>query len=184
MDFLRPRTWEEAVALKAERPDATPIQGGTDVMVEINLGKGRPAALLDLGRIPELAGWSLEDGTVRLGAGVTYAQVIGELGGLLPGLAQASRTVGSAQIRNRATVAGNLGSASPAGDAHPPLLASGAVVEAESVRGTRFTGRLVEETTVGGLPAVVPEVTGRAWVTGMGQYLLDASDPFPAGFAL
>jgi proline racemase len=54
----------------------------------------------------------------------------------------------------------------------------------ESVIGTRFTGRLVEETTVGGLPAVVPEITGRAWVTGMGQYLLDPSDPFPAGFAL
>jgi len=54
----------------------------------------------------------------------------------------------------------------------------------ESVIGTRFTGRLVEETTVGGLPAVVPEVTGRAWITGMGQYLLDADDPFPAGFAL
>jgi proline racemase len=54
----------------------------------------------------------------------------------------------------------------------------------ESPIGTRFTGRLVEEVTVGGLPAVVPEVTGRAWITGMGQYLLDASDPFPAGFAL
>ena len=54
----------------------------------------------------------------------------------------------------------------------------------ESLIGTRFTGRLVEETTVGGLPAVVPEITGRAWVTGMGQYLLDADDPFPAGFAL
>jgi len=54
----------------------------------------------------------------------------------------------------------------------------------ESVIGTRFTGRLVEETTVGGLPAVVPEITGRAWVTGMGQYLLDDGDPFPAGFAL
>jgi proline racemase len=54
----------------------------------------------------------------------------------------------------------------------------------ESLIGTRFTGRLVEETTVGGLPAVVPEVTGRAWITGMGQYLLDADDPFPAGFAL
>jgi proline racemase len=54
----------------------------------------------------------------------------------------------------------------------------------ESVIGTRFTGRLVEETTVGGRPAVVPEITGRAWVTGMGQYLLDAEDPFPAGFAL
>ena len=54
----------------------------------------------------------------------------------------------------------------------------------ESVIGTRFTGRIVEETTVGGLPAIVPEITGRAWVTGMGQYLLDPSDPFPAGFAL
>jgi proline racemase len=54
----------------------------------------------------------------------------------------------------------------------------------ESVIGTRFTGRLVAETRVGGLPAVVPEITGRAWVTGMGQYLLDADDPFPAGFAL
>jgi proline racemase len=54
----------------------------------------------------------------------------------------------------------------------------------ESVIGTRFTGRLVEETTVAGVRAVVPEVTGRAWITGMGQYLLDDSDPFPAGFAL
>jgi proline racemase len=54
----------------------------------------------------------------------------------------------------------------------------------ESVIGTRFTGRLLEETRVGDLPAVVPEITGRAWVTGMGQYLLDADDPFPAGFAL
>jgi proline racemase len=54
----------------------------------------------------------------------------------------------------------------------------------ESVIGTRFTGRLVAETRVGGLPAVVPEITGRAWVTGMGQYLLDAEDPFPAGFEL
>jgi proline racemase len=63
-------------------------------------------------------------------------------------------------------------------------LALGEAFVNESVIGTSFTGRLVEETTVGGLPAVVPEITGRAWVTGMGQYLLDASDPFPAGFAL
>jgi len=54
----------------------------------------------------------------------------------------------------------------------------------ESVIGTRFTGRLVEETTVAARPAVVPEITGRAWITGMGQYLLDADDPYPAGFAL
>jgi proline racemase len=54
----------------------------------------------------------------------------------------------------------------------------------ESVIGTRFTGRVAAETTVGGRPAIVPEITGRAWITGMGQYLLDADDPFPAGFAL
>jgi proline racemase len=54
----------------------------------------------------------------------------------------------------------------------------------ESVIGTRFTGRLVGETYVGGVQAVVPEVTGRAWITGMGQYLLDERDPFPAGFTL
>jgi proline racemase len=54
----------------------------------------------------------------------------------------------------------------------------------ESVIGTRFRGRIVEEAEVGGLPAVVPEITGRAWITGMGQYVLDPEDPFPAGFAL
>ncbi|WP_419993138.1 proline racemase family protein [Streptomyces boninensis] len=54
----------------------------------------------------------------------------------------------------------------------------------ESLLGTRFTGRLVEETTVGGVPAQVPTVTGSAWVTGMGQYLLDPADPFPSGFTL
>ena len=63
-------------------------------------------------------------------------------------------------------------------------LALGEAFVSESVIGTRFTGRLVEETRVGSFPAVVPEITGRAWVTGMGQYLLDAEDPFPAGFAL
>jgi proline racemase len=63
-------------------------------------------------------------------------------------------------------------------------LALGAPWVHESVIGTRFTGRLVGEAEVGGRPAVIPEITGRAWVTGMGQYLLDPEDPFPAGFAL
>jgi proline racemase len=54
----------------------------------------------------------------------------------------------------------------------------------ESVIGSRFVGRLLEETRVGDVPAVIPEVSGRAWVTGMGQYLLDPTDPFPSGFVL
>jgi CO/xanthine dehydrogenase FAD-binding subunit len=101
------------------------------------LGETPPPALLDLTAIPELYEWHRDDGTVRIGAAVTYSRIIDELGQDCPGLAIASRTVGSPQIRNRATVTGNLGTASPAGDAHPALLATGAVVEAASVRGAR-----------------------------------------------
>jgi CO/xanthine dehydrogenase FAD-binding subunit len=137
MDFFRPTTWPDALAVMADHPGALPLAGGTDVMVDINFDRVRPAALLDLTGVRELAEWSAADGVITLGAGVPYARVISELGGRLPGLALASRTVGSPQIRNRGTVGGNLGSASPAGDAHPPLLACDTVVEAASVRGVR-----------------------------------------------
>jgi CO/xanthine dehydrogenase FAD-binding subunit len=137
MDFLSPTSWPDALAAKAEHPDALPIAGGTDVMVDINFDRRRPPALLDLTRVPELAEWAVDGRYIRLGAGVTYRRVIEELGRRLPGLAMASRTVGSPQIRNRGTVGGNLGSASPAGDAHPPLLAGESIVELASVRGTR-----------------------------------------------
>jgi CO/xanthine dehydrogenase FAD-binding subunit len=138
MDFLRPTTWDEALAAMAEHPDAVPIQGGTDVMVELNFDMRRPAVLLDLGRITELTGSETADGRLRIGAGVSYTRVIEDLGDRLPGLAQAARTVGSPQIRNRGSVGGNLGAASPAGDSHPPLLAGDAVIEVESVRGIRM----------------------------------------------
>jgi CO/xanthine dehydrogenase FAD-binding subunit len=137
MDFLRPTTWADALSAKAEHPDAVPIAGGTDLMVGLNFGRTAPAALLDLTAVPDLAGWERDNGQVVIGAGLTYARVVSELWAECPSLALASRTVGSPQIRNRATVAGNLGTASPAGDAHPPLLATGAVVQAESVRGRR-----------------------------------------------
>jgi CO/xanthine dehydrogenase FAD-binding subunit len=138
VDFLRPSTWAEALAAKAEHPDAVPICGGTDVMVELNFDHRRPPALLDLNPVRELADWDLVDGRLRIGAGVPYTRIITELGDRLPGLAMASRTVGSPQIRNRGTVGGNLGTASPAGDTHPVLLACDAVVEAASARGTRM----------------------------------------------
>jgi len=143
MDFLQPTSWADALAARAERPDAVPIAGGTDVMVDLNFDRRRPGALLDLGRVAELREWTVDGGaggggTVRLGAGVPYARIIDDLAAQLPGLAMASRTVGSPQIRVRGTVGGNLGSASPAGDAHPPLLAADAVIEVESAaRGTR-----------------------------------------------
>jgi CO/xanthine dehydrogenase FAD-binding subunit len=75
---------------------------------------------------------------VRLGAGLTYTEAMeAPLADLLPALAEASRTVGSPQIRNRGTIGGNLGTASPAGDALPPLLVAGAEVELASLRGIR-----------------------------------------------
>ncbi|GHJ41070.1 xanthine dehydrogenase family protein subunit M [Streptomyces sp. TS71-3] len=138
MDFLRPARWEDALAAKAEYPQAVPISGGTDVMVEINFGHRRPEQLLDLGRIDELGTWDGHGPTVRLGAAVPYTKIMEHLGRQLPGLALASHTVASPQIRNRGGVGGNLGTASPAGDAHPALLAAGAEVEAESVRGSRL----------------------------------------------
>jgi len=138
MDFLQPHSWSDALAAKAAQPTAVAIAGGTDVMVELNFDRRRPPALLDLTRIADLADWSVDGDWLRLGSCVTYARIIDELAVLLPALAMASRTVGSPQIRNRGTIGGNLGAASPAGDSHPALLAVGAYVEAASVRGTRL----------------------------------------------
>ena len=137
MEFLQPASWDEALEAKAEHPEALPLWGGTDVMVDLNFGRARPETVLDLTRVDELTRWDRDNGSLRVGAGVTYTRAIAELSGVLPGLAIASRTVGSPQIRNRGTIGGNLGSSSPAGDALPPLYAAGAEVEVASTRGTR-----------------------------------------------
>ena len=137
MEFYSPDTWQEALEIKAAHPETRPIAGGTDIMVELNFDHDRPGAVMDLTRVTELLEWGTENGRLRIGAGVTYTRIIAELGDRLPGLAMASRTVGSPQIRNRGTVGGNLGTASPAGDGLPPLYASDAEVEVASTRGTR-----------------------------------------------
>jgi CO/xanthine dehydrogenase FAD-binding subunit len=137
MEFLQPTSLAEALEIKAGHPEALPLQGGTDVMVELNFDMRRPDAILDLTRVPELDSWATRDGTVRVGAGVSYTRLISELAVELPGLAIASRTVGSPQIRNRGTVGGNLGTASPAGDALPIMLAAGATIEVASRDGRR-----------------------------------------------
>jgi CO/xanthine dehydrogenase FAD-binding subunit len=138
VEVLTPRSLREALELKAERPDAVPIAGGTDVMVAVNFDRLRPAAFLNLEEVAELRGWSRRNGSVRLGARITYTELMEpELAEALPALAEAARTVGSPQIRNRGTVGGNLGTASPAGDALPPLLVAGATVELASATGTR-----------------------------------------------
>jgi CO/xanthine dehydrogenase FAD-binding subunit len=137
MDVYLPRTLDEALEQKSAHPDAIGLAGGTDVMVEINFGRLRPAGIIDLTRIPELQAWRREDGHLFLGAGVTYSRIVRELADFVP-LVQASRSVGSPQIRNRGTVGGNLGTASPAGDALPVLAAYDAEVVLRSrARGER-----------------------------------------------
>jgi CO/xanthine dehydrogenase FAD-binding subunit len=137
VEFFRPESWQEALEIRAAHPGSVPIFGGTDVMVDLNFDRERPEAIMDLTQVPEIQEWDEEDGRLRIGAGVTYTRIIAELGDRLPGLAMASRTVGSPQIRNRGTVGGNLGTSSPAGDALPPLYASDAEVELASSNGTR-----------------------------------------------
>jgi CO/xanthine dehydrogenase FAD-binding subunit len=138
MEVISPRSLDEALRVKAEHPDAVPIQGGTDVMVELNFDRRRPEVLLNLNEVPELRGWSRDNGRLRLASGLTYAEAMtADVAAALPALAEASRTVGSPQIRARGTIGGNLGTASPAGDALPPLLVEGAEVELASVRGVR-----------------------------------------------
>lgn len=138
MDVLTPRSLNEALDIKSQRPEAVPIAGGTDLMVELNFDRSRPDALLNLNEVPELRGWSRTNGNLRLGASLSYTEAMeASLAQQLPALAEASRTVGSPQIRNRGTIGGNLGTASPAGDALPPLLVEDATVEIERVGSTR-----------------------------------------------
>lgn len=127
MDVLLPKSLSEALEMKAEHPEAVPIAGGTDLMFDLNFDRRRPERMMDVSRLPELRAWRREDGHLILGAGVTYSRIIHELPEFRP-LVEASRTVGSPQIRNRATVGGNLGTGSPAGDALPVLSAYDAEV--------------------------------------------------------
>src|SRR3989454_7535897 len=123
--------------MKAERPEAIPLAGGTDLMVDVNFGRLRPPAVIDVSQLAELALLRQDNGNVFLGSGVTYATIVREMQAYKP-LVQASRSVGSPQIRNRGTVGGNLGTASPAGDALPVLAAYDAdVILRSRARGER-----------------------------------------------
>lgn len=128
MEVHHPTSVDDALEVLAA--GATPLAGGTDLMVEINFGHTRPENVVGLRRLAELKEW---DGH-RIGSGVTWRRI--EKDG--PGaLAQAARTVGSPQIRNAGTIGGNLATASPAGDGHPFLAAVDAKIELRSQDGTR-----------------------------------------------
>ena len=142
MTVLVPTDLDEALAALADDPGALVLAGGTDLMVEINAGRRRFESVVALRRVTELHEVLVDPdpdaGSVRLGAGVTYTRLLGDdIAALLPALAQAARTVGSPQIRNAGTIGGNLGTASPAGDTLPVLVALGATVELASLTSRR-----------------------------------------------
>ena len=122
MDVFTPYSLEEALEIRFTHPEATPVAGGTDLMVEVNARRIRPSALLDLSHVSELKTWQKQNGTVFVGAAMTFARIQRELIEFRP-LAEAARSVASPQIRNRATIGGNLATASPAGDSIPVLAA-------------------------------------------------------------
>ncbi|MGH7337291.1 MAG: FAD binding domain-containing protein, partial [Myxococcota bacterium] len=135
------RSLDDALAFLSFRSDAEPIAGGTDLMVEINFGRHRPAAVVAIDRLEELPGFQ-RNGHIRMGAGVTYTRMLEDGAGSIA-MREAARTVGSPQIRNAGTIGGNLGMCSPAGDTLPVLAALDAVVVLRSVSGERrvpFTG--------------------------------------------
>jgi CO/xanthine dehydrogenase FAD-binding subunit len=141
MPMLLPTSLAEATSMLADHPGALILAGGTDVMVEINDGHRRPdGVVVAVGRVPELRSWRHDpsSGTLTLGASVTYRELCEEpLVSLAPALAEAARTVGSPQIRNAGTLAGNLATCSPAGDGLPVLAAFDADVTLASSRGIR-----------------------------------------------
>lgn len=131
MQVHHPKSLDEALA--AVNDGAMPLAGGTDLMVETNFRHIRPDHVVGLRRVPELTAW--DNGTI--GSGVTWRRI--ERNGPRA-LAQAARTVGSPQIRNAGTIGGNLGTASPAGDGHPFIVAVDATIELASSSGTRTLG--------------------------------------------
>jgi CO/xanthine dehydrogenase FAD-binding subunit len=133
--FYQPNSIQQALGLKAELKErGVFIAGGTDVVVLMNHGKAAPENFIDLTHIPELQTIHRHNGTLELAGNVTYAQA-----GKLPirCLAQAALSVGGPGIRELGTLAGNLATASPAGDGSTALLALDAEVELSSVRGSR-----------------------------------------------
>jgi len=141
MTVAIPTSLAEAARLLGEEPDAMLLAGGTDAMVEVNDGHRRPADLvIALNRVTDLRSWrhDPEARTVTIGAGVTYTELMDPaIADLVPALAEASRTVGSPQIRNAGTLGGNLGTCSPAGDGLPVLAALDSRIRLVSATGER-----------------------------------------------
>lgn len=138
--YSRPGSLDEALAILREQPDARALSGGTDLIVGLHKGAVRPSHVVDLKAVPELGGGvSQLDGWVRVAASTVITDLVGHslVAARFPALVEAALVVGSIQIRNRATLAGNVCNASPAADTVPPLLVHGAELEVVGGAGRR-----------------------------------------------
>lgn len=140
MSVIVPTSLRSALQALDDAPQATVLAGGTDLMVELNSGHRQVAMIIAVNRIPELCSWSHDPsaGLLHIGAGITYDEIArDQIAQWVPALAQAARTVGSPQIRHAATIGGNLGTCSPAGDGLPVLAALDATVHLASIEAAR-----------------------------------------------
>ncbi|MFM8265801.1 MAG: FAD binding domain-containing protein [Acidimicrobiia bacterium] len=140
MTVINAVSLREAMQALRDHPGARLVQGGTDLMVEVNFNRAAVNDVVALRQVNELRRWHADEdmGTVRLGAGVPYAEMErAPLCDLVPALAQAARTVGSPQIRAAGSLGGNLGTCSPAGDGLPVLSALDATVHLQSIDSER-----------------------------------------------
>lgn len=140
MSVVVPRTLQDALKASSANPAALLVQGGTDLMVEINFNHRKPTDVIALRRVEELRTFSIsQDKTnITIGSGLPYSQMEhGAIAELVPALAQAARTVGSPQIRAAGSIGGNLGTCSPAGDALPVLSALNATINLHSATSIR-----------------------------------------------
>lgn len=136
--YARPESLPQTFALLSAEPGARLLAGGTDLLVGLRKGTVVTPLVIDLKRVAELrAGISERDGVLRIGAGTVLTELIDDrrVQAAYPALVAAARVVGSIQIRNRATLAGNVCNASPAADTVPPLLVLGARVETATPAG-------------------------------------------------
>jgi CO/xanthine dehydrogenase FAD-binding subunit len=140
LSVLVPRTLKDALQAISANPSAQLIQGGTDLMVEINFNHRKPTDVIALRRVDELKSVQIDakKSQVTIGAGLPYQQMEhGEIAQYIPALAQAARTVGSPQIRSAGSIGGNLGTCSPAGDALPVLSALDATINLQTADSSR-----------------------------------------------
>ena len=138
IQYHAPESLTDALTLLAEKENANPIIGGTDLMIAMRAGVTTPSHLVDLNEIDELNYVKEEDGYIKIGATTTHAQVAANpLAKKLPALVDSVSRIGSPQIRNRGTITGNICNASPAADSAPPLLVHNAEVVIKSLDGER-----------------------------------------------